>query len=97
MRNYIVSIDSAAWRFVLEEWTEPTVEEKGVTRPKPIGQWTDDEHKEATLNGKALFAINCAVDNRERQRITSCKTTFEAWGILETAHGGTTEVKESRL
>ena len=71
METYIRNVDNHAWVYVITEWTPPVVETRdaeGVTtatNPKPIQSWTDAEHRAATLNAKALFAINSGVNADE--------------------------------
>ena len=103
METYIRNVDNHAWVYVITEWTPPLVEYRdadGVTtdtKPKPIQNWTDAEHRAATLNAKALFAINSGVNTDEYKKICKCTTAFEAWRILHIAHEGEKAMRENKL
>ena len=103
METYIRNVDNHAWVYVITEWTPLVVEirnEEGVTtatNPKLIQNWTDAEHRAATLNAKALFAINSGVNADEYKKICKCTTAFEAWNILHTAHEGEKAMRENKL
>ena len=51
----------------------------------------------ANINGKALNALFSAVTNEEFKKISSTKTTKEAWTILHTTYEGVKAVKDSKL
>ena len=44
-----------------------------------------------------MSILVCAMDRNEYNRISQCKTAKEIWRILEIAHEGTTQVKDSKV
>ena len=58
--------------------------EIGWTKPKEASfDWDDDAKiKAANFNSRALNALFSAVTNEEFKKISSTKTTKEAWTIL---------------
>ena len=59
--------------------------------------WDDAKIKAANFNSKALNALFNAVTNEEFKKISSTKTTKEAWTILQTTYEGTKVVKDSKF
>ena len=51
----------------------------------------------ANFNSKALNALFSVVTNEEFKKISSSKTTKEAWTILQTTYEGTKAVKDSKF
>ncbi|XP_051117853.1 uncharacterized protein LOC127242378 [Andrographis paniculata] len=83
-------------------WSHPmkTIQdENGVTTlvKKPKREWTLNEKAAGIANSKALFSIFNAVDETQGKLISNCKTTKEAWDILENAFKGSVQVRESKL
>ena len=72
--------------------------EIGWTKPKEApADWDDAKIKVANFNSKALNVLFSAVMNVEFKKISSTKTTKEAWNILKTIYEGTKTVKDSKL
>ena len=69
-------------------WTKPT---------EASADWDDAKIKAANFNSSALNALFSAVTNEEFKKISSTKTTKEAWTILQTTYEGTKAVKDSKL
>ena len=87
-----------AWNVVEKGWTTPTVIiEKGIVTDLTRDRWTDDQHKEAMGNSKAMNAIFSAVDENIFKLISNCDFAKETWDILLVAHKGTDKVKSQRL
>ena len=59
--------------------------------------WDDAKIKAANFNSRALNALFSAVTNEEFKKISSTKTTKEAWTILQATYEGTKAVKDSKL
>ena len=59
--------------------------------------WDDAKIKAENFNSKALHALFNAVTNKEFKKISSTKTTKEAWTILQTTYEGTKVVKDSKF
>ena len=51
----------------------------------------------ANFNSRALHALFSAVTNEELKKISSTKTTKEAWTILQTTYKGTKAVNDSKF
>ena len=49
------------------------------------------------LNAKVVFALQCAMDRNEYNRICQCKSVKEIWRLLEITHEGTNQMKESKI
>ena len=60
-------------------------------------QWDEAKIKAANFNSRALNALFNVVTNEEFKKISSTKTTKEAWTILQTTYEGTKAVKDSKL
>ena len=88
MRAFLQSLDEKVWQVV----------EIGQTKPKePLAEQDDVKIKAANFNSRALNALFSAVTNEEFKKISSTKTTKEAWTILQTTYEGTKAVKDSKL
>ena len=59
--------------------------------------WDDAKIKAANFNCRALNALFSAVTNEEFKKISSTKTTKEAWTILQTIYEGTKAIKDSKF
>ena len=72
--------------------------EIGWTKPKEApADWDEAKIKAANFNSRALNSLFGAVTNEEFKKISSTKTTKEAWTILQTTYEGTKAVKDSKL
>ena len=72
--------------------------EIGYTKPKEAStDWDDAKIKAANFDSKALNALFSAVMNEEFKKISSTKTSNEAWTILQTTYEGTKAVKDSNF
>ena len=70
----------------------------GWIKPKEApANWDKAKIKVANFNSRALNALFGAVTNEEFKKISSTKTTKEAWTILQTTYEGTKAVKDSKL
>ena len=79
------SLDEKVWQTVELGWAKPT---------EVPTDWDDAKIKAANFNSKALNALFNAVTNEEFKKISSTKTTKEAWTILQTTYEGTKVVKD---
>ena len=81
------SLDEKVWQAV----------EIGWTKPKEVStDWDDAKIQVAIFNSRALDALFSAVTNEEFKKISSTKTTKEAWTILQTTYEGTKAIKDSK-
>ena len=63
----------------------------------PEEEWTVPEDELALANSKALNALFNGVDKNMFRLNKKCDVAKDAWGILRTAHEGTSMVKISRI
>ena len=72
--------------------------EIGYTKPKEVStDWDDAKIKAANFDSRVLNALFSAVMNKEFKKISSTKTSNEAWTILQTNYEGTKAVKDSNF
>ena len=72
--------------------------EIGYTKPKEAStDWDDAKIKAANFDNRALNALFSAVMNEEFKKISSTKTSNEAWTILQITYEGTKAVKDSNF
>ena len=88
IRAFLQSLDEKVWQAVELGWTKPT--------EAPV-DWDDAKIKVTNFNSRALNALFSAVTNEEFKKISSTKTTKEAWTILQTTYEGTKVIKDSKL
>ena len=88
MRAFLQSLDEKVWQAVEIGWTKPT---------EALANWDDAKIKAANFNNRALNALFNVVTNEEFKKISSTKTTKEAWTILQTTYKGTNAIKDSKL
>ena len=82
------SLNEKVWQAVEIDWTKPK---------EAPSNWDDAKIKAANFNSRALNALFSAVTNEEFQKISSTKTTKEAWTILQTTYEGTKAVKDLKF
>ena len=88
MRAFLQSLNEKVWQAVEIDWTKPK---------EAPSNWDDAKIKAANFNSRALNALFSAVTNEEFQKISSTKTTKEAWTILQTTYEGTKAVKDLKF
>ena len=88
MRAFLQSSDEKVWQAVEIGWTKPK---------EAPADWDEAKIKAANFNSRALNALFSAITNEEFKKISSTKTTKEAWTILQTTYEGTKAVKDSKL
>ena len=88
MRVFLQSLDEKVWQAI----------EIGQTKPNEAPADQDDvKIKAGNFNSRALNTLFSAVTNEEFKKISSTKTTKEAWTILQTTYEGTKAVKDSKF
>ena len=75
MRAFLQSLDEKVWQVMEISWTKPT---------EALADRDDAKIKAANFNSRALNALFSAVMNEKFKKISSTKTTKEAWTILQT-------------
>ena len=73
MRAFLQSLDEKMWQAMEISWTKP--------KEAPTN-WDDAKIKVANFNSRALNALFSAITNEDFKKISSTKTTKEAWTIL---------------
>lgn len=93
MIGFLKSIDDDVCDIVEEGYSRPTIVVNGQIVPKPKTQWSKDEKHASNCNKKAVNCIYNGVTTDEFRMISTCKTTKEAWEVLQTVYEGTNTVK----
>ena len=88
MKAFLQSLDEKVWQAVEIGWTKPK---------EALADWDEAKIKAANFNSRAMNVLFSAVINEEFKKISSTKTTKEAWTILQTTYEGTKAVKDSKL
>ena len=88
MRAFLQSLDEKVWQAVEIGWTKPK---------ETPADWDEAKIKAINFNSRALNALFSAVTNEEFKKISSTKTTKEAWTILQITYEGTKAIKDSKL
>ena len=73
MRAFLQSLDEKVWQAVELGWTKPK---------ETPADWDDAKIKAANFNSRTLNVLFIMVKNEEYKKISSTKTTNEAWTIL---------------
>ncbi|XP_075083428.1 uncharacterized protein LOC107775971 [Nicotiana tabacum] len=68
-----------------------------VTVPKTRKEYNDDDRKAIEKNFRAKTILVCGIGPDEYNKISACQSTKEIWEALQTAHEGTTQVKQSKI
>ena len=79
MRAFLQSLDEKVWQAVELGWTKPK---------ETPADWDDAKIKAANFNSRTLNVLFSMVKNEEYKKISSTKTTNEAWTILQTTYKG---------
>ncbi|XP_075083448.1 uncharacterized protein LOC142167188 [Nicotiana tabacum] len=73
------------------------VEEGTKTVPKTRKEYNGADRKAVEKNFKAKKILVCGIGPDEYNRISACESTKKIWKALQTAHEGTTQVKQSKI
>uniref|UniRef100_A0A1U7VLS7 Uncharacterized protein DDB_G0283697-like n=1 Tax=Nicotiana sylvestris TaxID=4096 RepID=A0A1U7VLS7_NICSY len=73
---------------------DPTV---AVTVPKTRKEFNNVDRKTIEKNFRAKKILVCDIGPDECNRISACQSAKEIWEALQTAHEGTTQVKQSNI
>ncbi|XP_070020918.1 COP1-interactive protein 1-like [Nicotiana sylvestris] len=99
MHDFIMAEDSKLWDvicdgpFVLTK----TVGDPAIIIPKTRKEFNDADRKAIEKNFRAKKILVCGIGLDEYNRISACQSTKEIWEALQTAHEGTTQVKQSKI
>lgn len=99
MHNFIMAEDSELWDVICDGPYVPTkkVGEPAVMVPKTRKEYNDADRKAIEKNFSAKKILVCGIGPDEYNRISACQSTKEIWEALQTAHEGTTQVKQSKI
>ncbi|XP_075104786.1 uncharacterized protein LOC142178893 [Nicotiana tabacum] len=65
--------------------------------PKDRKEYNDIDRKAVEKNYGAKKILVCGIGPDEYNRVSACDTAKEIWEVLQTAHEGTTQVKQSKI
>ncbi|XP_075099491.1 uncharacterized protein LOC142176260 [Nicotiana tabacum] len=98
MHDFIMAADSELWDVICDgPYVPPKVlEELPFSMPK-TRKYTDADRKVVEKNFRAKKILVCGIGPDEYNIISACETAKEIWKALQTAHEGTTQVKQSKI
>ncbi|XP_019236240.1 PREDICTED: uncharacterized protein LOC109216534 [Nicotiana attenuata] len=68
-----------------------------IAIPKTRKEFNDADRKAIEKNFRAKKILVCGIGPDEYNRISACQSAKEIWEALQTAHEGTTQVKQSKI
>ncbi|XP_075077379.1 uncharacterized protein LOC142164101 [Nicotiana tabacum] len=91
--------DSELWDIICDGPFVPmkTISEPAVTVPKTWKEYNDVDCKAIEKNFRAKKILVCGIGRDEYNRISACQSAKEISEALQTAHEGTTQVKQSKI
>ncbi|XP_075085081.1 uncharacterized protein LOC142168316 [Nicotiana tabacum] len=91
--------DSELWDVICNGPFVPmkTIGEPAVKVPKTRKEYNDADRQAVEKNFRAIKILVCGIGPDEYNRISACQSTKEIWEALQTAHEGTTQVKQSKI
>ncbi|XP_019226333.1 PREDICTED: uncharacterized protein LOC109207796 [Nicotiana attenuata] len=91
--------DSKLWDIICDGpyVTTKVLEELPYSMAKTSKEYTDADKKAVEKNFHAKKILVCRIVPEEYNRISTCDTAKEIWEALQTAHEGTTQVKQSKI
>ncbi|XP_075107044.1 uncharacterized protein LOC142180026 [Nicotiana tabacum] len=99
MHDFIMAEDSELWEVICDGPFVPmkTGCKGTITVPKTRKEYNDDDKKSIEKNFRAKKIVICVIGPDEYNRISACLSAKEIWEALQTAHEGTTQVKQSKI
>ncbi|XP_009791346.2 uncharacterized protein [Nicotiana sylvestris] len=99
MHDFIMAEDSELWDVICDGplVSMKTVGKGTVTVPKTRKEYNDVDRKAIEKNFRAKKILVCGIGPDEYNRISACQSAKEIWEALQTAHEGTTQVKQSKI
>ncbi|XP_070015012.1 uncharacterized protein [Nicotiana sylvestris] len=73
------------------------LEKTGPMVPKDTKEYSDIDRKAVEKNYRAKKILVYGIGPDEYNRVSACNTAKEIWEVLQTAHEGTTQVKQSKI
>ncbi|XP_009800502.1 uncharacterized protein LOC142165310 [Nicotiana tabacum] len=68
-----------------------------VATPKTRKEFNEADRKAIKKHFRAKKILVCGIGPDKYNRISACQSTKEIWEALQTAHKGTTQVKQSKI
>ncbi|XP_075076801.1 uncharacterized protein LOC142163418 [Nicotiana tabacum] len=95
----IISEDSELWDVTCDGLSVPIniIGEEIVTVPKTRTEYNDIDRKAIEKNFRAKKILVCGIGPDEYNHIFACQYAKKIWEALQTAHEGTTQVKQSKI
>ncbi|XP_019237318.1 PREDICTED: uncharacterized protein LOC109217516 [Nicotiana attenuata] len=99
MHDFIMDEDSELWDVVCDGPFVPmkAVGEGTRTVPKTRKEYNGADRKAIVKNFKVKKILECGIGPDEYNRILACESANKMWEALQTAHEGTTQVKQSKI
>ncbi|XP_070013176.1 uncharacterized protein [Nicotiana sylvestris] len=91
--------DSELWNVICDGPYVPTkvLEKLLFLMSKTSKEYTDADRKVVDKNFRAKKILMCGIGPEEYNRISACDAAKEIWEALQTAHEGTTQVKQFKI
>ncbi|XP_075097582.1 uncharacterized protein LOC142175076 [Nicotiana tabacum] len=99
MHDFIMAEDSELWDIIWDDSYVPTkvLKELLFLMPKTRKEYTNADKKVVEKNFCAKKNLVCGIRPDEYNRISDCGTAKKIWEALQTAHEGTTQVKQYKI
>ncbi|XP_070003297.1 uncharacterized protein [Nicotiana sylvestris] len=91
--------DSELWDIIYDGPHIPMKKlgEAGQMVPKDRKEYSDIDRKSVEKNYRVKKILVCGIGPDEYNRVSACDSAKEIWEALQTAHEGTTQVKQSKI
>ncbi|XP_070036654.1 uncharacterized protein [Nicotiana tomentosiformis] len=99
MHDFIMAEDSELWDVICDGPFVPikNLGDPTVGTPKTRKEFNDADRKAIEKNFRAKKIFVCGIGPNEYNRILACQSAKVIWEALQTAHEGTTQVKQSKI
>jgi len=98
MENYIQAEDYELWMLIKNGPLIPKkTKEHGATIIKKPEEFDTEDYKMMEKNAKAKKLLHFGLGPDEYSRISKCESAKDIWDVLQVAHEGTNQVKQSRI
>ncbi|XP_070007978.1 uncharacterized protein [Nicotiana sylvestris] len=99
MHNFIMAEYSELWDIICDGPHVPMKKlgETGLMVPKDRKEYNIINRKAVEKNYHAKKILVCGIGPDEYNKVSACDSAKEIWEALQTAHEGTTQVKQSKI
>ncbi|XP_070014123.1 uncharacterized protein [Nicotiana sylvestris] len=99
MHDFIMAADSELWDVICDSphVLMKKLGETGPMVPKDKKEYSDIDRKTVEKDYRAKKILVCRIGPDEYNIISTCDSAKEIWETLQTAHEGTTQVKQSKI